>query len=478
MNIFKISKYFARFIFLQIVVSSTTIWYFDKFIFINEAQKFEIYLSLVEDRERFYSFVPLGWIKVDTLFIFLVTIFLLGIYSTKFYTYVNELDYVYDNKYLDDYFFLYLLWNSYMLSSLYVFRIIGLSRFNLIIFTLIVPLILFVFRNSEIISNLLGRSVSKENYISFNFDEFSNFKNLRIAAYRNEVKNINVTENKLTEEVKNSVDKINKTVNINLVIIQLKTLNKLSIELEEYLIKINKKVMLITDNELEFNNTFIYRLVKINNKFVYYFNNDIQYGAKYILKRVLDISIALALLIFLSPVLLGIILRIYLLDSNPVLVIQNRVGLHGKKFKMFKFRTMYKDSHNKRSELIERNKKTGPLFKLDNDPRVIQKLNFLRKYSLDELPQLFNVLKGDMSLVGPRPLFEEDSFELNENYMRRLNVLPGMTGLLQINDRNTSDFNVWHKYDLEYIENWSLFLDVKILLKTFKAILNKDNSGV
>lgn len=478
MNIFKISKYFARFIFLQIVVSSTTIWYFDKFIFINAAQKFEIYLSIVEDRERFYSFVPLGWIKVDTLFIFLVTIFLLGIYSTKFYTYVNELDYVYDNKYLDDYFFLYLLWNSYMLSSLYVFRIIGLSRFNLIIFTLIVPLILFVFRNSEIISNLLGRSVSKENYISFNFDEFSNFKNLRIAAYRNEVKNINVTENKLTEEVKNSVDKINKTVNINLVIIQLKTLNKLSIELEEYLIKINKKVMLITDNELEFNNTFIYRLVKINNKFVYYFNNDIQYGAKYILKRVLDISIALALLIFLSPVLLGIILRIYLLDSNPVLVIQNRVGLHGKKFKMFKFRTMYKDSHNKRSELIERNKKTGPLFKLDNDPRVIQKLNFLRKYSLDELPQLFNVLKGDMSLVGPRPLFEEDSFELNENYMRRLNVLPGMTGLLQINDRNTSDFNVWHKYDLEYIENWSLFLDVKILLKTFKAILNKDNSGV
>lgn len=478
MNIFKISKYFARFIFLQIVVSSTTIWYFDKFIFINEAQKFEIYLSLVEDRERFYSFVPLGWIKVDTLIIFLVTIFLLGIYSTKFYTYVNELDYVYDNKYLDDYFFLYLLWNSYMLSSLYVFRIIGLSRFNLIIFTLIVPLILFVFRNSEIISNLLGRSVTKENYISFNFDEFSNFKNLRIAAYRNEVKNINVTENKLTDEVKNSVDKINKTVNINLVIIQLKTLNKLSIELEEYLIKINKKVLLITDNELEFNNTFIYRLVKINNKFVYYFNNDIQYGAKYILKRVLDISIALALLIFLTPVLLGIILRIYLLDSNPVLVIQNRVGLHGKKFKMFKFRTMYKDSHNKRGELIERNKKTGPLFKLDNDPRVIQKLNFLRKYSLDELPQLFNVLKGDMSLVGPRPLFEEDSFELNENYMRRLNVLPGMTGLLQINDRNTSDFNVWHKYDLEYIENWSLFLDVKILLKTFKAILNKDNSGV
>ena len=130
----------------------------------------------------------------------------------------------------------------------------------------------------------------------------------------------------------------------------------------------------------------------------------------------------------------------------------------------------------KREELKDFNKKDGP-FKLDEDPRIIKKLSFLRKYSLDELPQLFNVLKGEMSLVGPRPLFEEDSEYFDKNYMRRLNVLPGMTGLLQINERNTDDFSVWYKYDIEYIENWNLYLDIKILLKTFNAIKRENTSG-
>ena len=101
----------------------------------------------------------------------------------------------------------------------------------------------------------------------------------------------------------------------------------------------------------------------------------------------------------------------------------------------------------------------------------------MRKYSVDEIPQLVNVIKGDMSLVGPRPLFEEDTELFDKNYMRRLNVLPGMTGLLQINDRNTDDFEVWYKYDLEYIENWNLRLDVEILLRTVTAVFNRKNSG-
>ena len=101
----------------------------------------------------------------------------------------------------------------------------------------------------------------------------------------------------------------------------------------------------------------------------------------------------------------------------------------------------------------------------------------MRKYSLDELPQLINVLKGEMSLVGPRPLFEEDSEYFDKNYMRRLNVMPGMTGLLQINERNTDDFDVWYKYDIEYIENWNLYLDIKILFKTFGALKHKNTSG-
>ena len=118
------------------------------------------------------------------------------------------------------------------------------------------------------------------------------------------------------------------------------------------------------------------------------------------------------------------------------------------------------------------------IFKIENDPRIIKGTNFMRNYSLDELPQLLNVVKGDMSLVGPRPLFEEDTNLFNQNYMRRLNVLPGITGLLQINERNTSDFETWYKYDIEYIENWSLYLDLKIIFKTPFALFNSKIKGI
>ena len=123
------------------------------------------------------------------------------------------------------------------------------------------------------------------------------------------------------------------------------------------------------------------------------------------------------------------------------------------------------------------NKKSGPLFKIDDDPRIIMGATFLRKYSLDELPQLFNVIKGDMSLVGPRPLFDTDTESFDKNYMRRLNVMPGMTGLLQINNRNADDFETWFKYDVEYIENWSLYLDIKILFKTIPSLFSKNIQG-
>ena len=126
----------------------------------------------------------------------------------------------------------------------------------------------------------------------------------------------------------------------------------------------------------------------------------------------------------------------------------------------------------------ELNKSDGPLFKIENDPRIIKNLEFVRKYSLDELLQFFNVLKGDMSIVGPRPLFDDDTQLFNTKYMRRLNVLPGITGLLQINERNTSEFEIWYKYDIEYIENWTLYLDLKIILKTPFAIFSKKIRGL
>ena len=477
MKIKNIVKYFIRFVFLQTVVFSTMVWYFDKYVFINQEHKFEVYLSLVEDRERFYDFIPLSWVTIDALFFVLIFIFLVLLYTTKFYTYVNELDFSYDRKFLDDYFMLYLLWNSFVFSSLYVFRITGLSRANLVLFSFLIPLILLLFRNSEILSTLLGRSVSNENYISFNLDEFSNFKNLRILAFRNEKLSLKGDEKVLPKKIIKEVDKLNKSTDISLVVIRLMKLKKLDPELEEYLINLNKKVLLISDNKLVFNTNFIFRLLEVSSQKIYYFNNDIQYGAQYILKRIFDIIVSILLLILFLPLLIFSAFLILKRDSTPALIKQNRIGLHGKKFQMYKFRTMYRNAHKKRNQLKSGSKKNSPLFKLSADPRIITGLGLLRKYSVDELPQLINVIKGDMSLVGPRPLFEEDTELFDKNYMRRLNVLPGMTGLLQINDRNTDDFEVWYKYDLEYIENWNLRLDVEILFRTITAVFNRKNSG-
>ena len=477
MKIKNIVKYFIRFVFLQTVVFITMVWYFDKYVFINQEHKFEVYLSLVEDRERFYDFIPLSWVTIDALFFVLIFIFLVLLYTTKFYTYVNELDFSYDRKFVDDYFMLYLLWNSFVFSSLYVFRITGLSRANLVLFSFLIPTLLLLFRNSEILSTLLGRSVSNENYISFNLDEFSNFKNLRILAFRNEKLSLKEDEKVLLKKIIKEVDKLNKSTDISLVVIRLMKLKKLDPELEEYLINLNKKVLLISDNKLAFNTNFIFRLLEVSSQKIYYFNNDIQYGAQYILKRIFDIIVSILLLISFLPLLIFSALLILKRDSSPVLIKQNRIGLHGKKIQMYKFRTMYKNAHEERDQLKSGSKKNSPLFKLSEDPRIIKGLGLLRKYSVDELPQLINVIKGDMSLVGPRPLFEEDTELFDKNYMRRLNVLPGMTGLLQINDRNTDDFEVWYKYDLEYIENWNLRLDVEILLRTVTAVFNRKNSG-
>ena len=227
MNLKNIIKYLIRFLFLQGTISLVTIWYFDNFVFISAQHKFDIYLNLVEDRERFYNFIPLSWITIDALMIFLVTLFLIILYSTKFYTYVNELDFSYENRFFDEYLMLYLMWNSFIFSSLYVFRITGLSRANLVLFSFIVPAVLLIFRNSEIISLLLGRSISKENYIAFNLEELSNFVNLRIIAYRNQKLIINCDESEMHTTVEQEVNKLNKVINLNLIVLRLKNTKNL-----------------------------------------------------------------------------------------------------------------------------------------------------------------------------------------------------------------------------------------------------------
>ena len=190
-------------------------------------------------------------------------------------------------------------------------------------------------------------------------------------------------------------------------------------------------------------------------------------------KRAVDLTGATVGLLLVSPLLAVVALSIRLTSPGPVLFRQLRGGRHGKPFTMFKFRTMSTDAEMRRAELAAFNQMSGPVFKVEHDPRITRVGRFLRKTSIDELPQLVNVLRGDMSLVGPRPLplYEVDKFETTAQ-RRRLSVAPGLTCLWQISGRNEiRNFQDWVKLDLLYIDNWSLWLDFKILLKTIPVVL-------
>jgi exopolysaccharide biosynthesis polyprenyl glycosylphosphotransferase len=198
-------------------------------------------------------------------------------------------------------------------------------------------------------------------------------------------------------------------------------------------------------------------------------------GADFLLKRCFDLCASIFLLIFLSPIYLLISLVIKLDSPGPIFFRQSRVGLHGKNFKIWKFRTMVTNAEKLQESLEAKNEiKDGVLFKIKDDPRITGCGKFLRQYSLDELPQIFNVIVGEMSLVGPRPLPLRDVEKFKRNYFIRQDVLPGITGLWQVSGRsNIEDFEDGVKLDISYIENWSLWLDFKILLQTVLVVLFK-----
>lgn len=189
------------------------------------------------------------------------------------------------------------------------------------------------------------------------------------------------------------------------------------------------------------------------------------------IKHAIDFVLALVGLIILSPVLLLIALAILVTMGRPILFMQERAGLYGRRFQMIKFRTMIADAEKQRDALLEQNEMSGPVFKVTNDPRITRLGHFLRRSSLDELPQLFNVLLGQMSLVGPRPLRTQEQQEIAGWQRRRLSMRPGITGLWQVSGRNDVDFEQWMKLDLRYIDGWSLGVDLKILAKTLPAVL-------
>ena len=478
MKITNLIKYTLRFSLLATVLTVFTIYYFDNFLISNPEFKEIIYANIVQDIQRFAPFINNDLITVDGFLIIMIITFLIILYSTKFYTYVNELTFSINKNLFDEYFQLYLLWTSYLFAIFYIFRFQNISRFYLFLFSFIIPGILLIFRNTELLSSVLGRSINNENYLSVNLDENSNFKNLRIMNFRKSLGNISHSDFLNSSKLIESIDKVNKLKKINLIVVNLDKVIEIENILEEYLIETNKKILIISKEKPKFTTKFLFRQEVVDTYYFTYFNNDIQYGSKYILKRIFDILLSIFGILIFSPVMFLLFVYISIIDGFPFYVKQKRVGLHGEVFNMFKFRTMKKDSHELRASMGELNKSDGPLFKIENDPRILRGLEFARSYSLDELLQFFNVLKGDMSIVGPRPLFDDDTQLFNTKYMRRLNVLPGITGLLQINERNTSEFETWYKYDIEYIENWSLYLDFKIVLKTPFSIFRKKIKGL
>ncbi len=189
-------------------------------------------------------------------------------------------------------------------------------------------------------------------------------------------------------------------------------------------------------------------------------------------KRVFDLIFSFTSLLVLSPVLLIIGIIIKLSSPGPVLFLQKRVSLRGRVFKLYKFRTMVKNAEEKLGDLLIHNEMKGPAFKMSNDPRLTSVGKFLRKFSLDEFPQLWNVFLGQMSLIGPRPALPAEVKKYQPWQRRRLSMRPGITCLWQAQGRNEiSDFDEWMRLDLEYIDNWSLWLDFKIFFKTIPVVM-------
>lgn len=195
------------------------------------------------------------------------------------------------------------------------------------------------------------------------------------------------------------------------------------------------------------------------------------YGELFVVKRAMDVAISAVILLFFSPLLLAIALAIKLTSPGPVFFKQERVGMNGRRFMVLKFRTMGQDAEKAKHELERFNEMSGPVFKMKKDPRITTVGRFLRKFSLDEFPQFINVLKGDMSIVGPRPPLPDEVTRYDYHQRRRLSVRPGITCLWQVSGRNKIGFSDWVKLDLEYIDRWSLGLDLKIIIMTVPAVL-------
>ena len=194
------------------------------------------------------------------------------------------------------------------------------------------------------------------------------------------------------------------------------------------------------------------------------------------LKRGLDIVASTLGLIVLSPIIILVAIAIKLESKGPVLFSQDRIGKNGKIFKIYKMRSMVQNAEELKEKLLEQNEMSGPMFKMKDDPRITKVGKFIRKTSIDELPQLINVIKGDMSLVGPRPSLPKEVKEFELWMYERLAVKPGLTCYWQVMGRNNIDFEDWMKLDIKYVRERNFFLDIKLIFKTFFVLFGDKNA--
>ena len=194
-----------------------------------------------------------------------------------------------------------------------------------------------------------------------------------------------------------------------------------------------------------------------------------------VIKRVIDVVCSFVGVLVLSPLFVVIAIIIKFTSKGPVFFSQKRVGRDGKEFKMYKFRSMVVNAEELKEKLAAQNEMSGPMFKMKDDPRVTKVGKFIRKTSIDELPQLLNVLKGDMSLVGPRPSLPKEVAQFEDWMYRRLEVKPGLTCYWQVSGRNNIDFEDWMKLDIKYVDERNLWIDIKLIFKTVGVLFGDKN---
>lgn len=194
-------------------------------------------------------------------------------------------------------------------------------------------------------------------------------------------------------------------------------------------------------------------------------------------KRIGDIVLSLLGIIATSPIMIIVSIIIKLEDGGEIIFSQERVGKDGKLFRMYKFRSMKPNAEEIKEKLMNKNEMSGPMFKIKDDPRITKIGHFIRRTSIDELPQLFNIIKGDMSLVGPRPSLPKEVEQFEPWMLERLKVKPGLTCYWQVGGRNSIDFEDWMKLDVKYVNDRNIFLDMKLILLTFRVLLGDDNAS-